>query len=211
MNSGWGIAYKIALRWMPLDLTDDKSTSVQEMAWCRKATSHYLSQCWPRSMTPNGVTRPQWVNFLKTIPFLRCPANYLQMGHIRVCARQAGLWGRRLGRTEVSFRAGSCHPYITQLWASRIWTLGTIIACVTDARSRGGVGLWTVIPCNGESGCQERRGKLTKRLNEFLFHRNFHIIQHIIQERCNSRALAMELRLSCINPSRYTINLHCRR
>ena len=21
-----------------------------------------LSECWPRSMSPNGVTRPQWVN-----------------------------------------------------------------------------------------------------------------------------------------------------
>ena len=31
------------------------------MAWCRQATSHYLSQCWPRSMLPYGVTRPQWV------------------------------------------------------------------------------------------------------------------------------------------------------
>ena len=50
-----------ALRWMPRDLTDDKSTSVQVMAWCRQATSHYLSQCWPTSMSPYGVTRPQWV------------------------------------------------------------------------------------------------------------------------------------------------------
>ena len=47
---------------MPLDLTDDKSTLVQVMAWCRQATCHYLSQCWPRSMSSNGVTRPQWVN-----------------------------------------------------------------------------------------------------------------------------------------------------
>ena len=38
------------------------STLVQVMAWCRQATSHYLSQCWPRSMSPNGVTRPQWIN-----------------------------------------------------------------------------------------------------------------------------------------------------
>ena len=30
-----------ALRWMPQDLTDDKSTWVQVMAWCRQATSHY--------------------------------------------------------------------------------------------------------------------------------------------------------------------------
>ena len=47
---------------MPQDLTDDKSTLVQAMAWCRQATSHYLNQCWPRSPTPYGVIRPQWVN-----------------------------------------------------------------------------------------------------------------------------------------------------
>ena len=46
---------------MPLDLTDDKSTLVQVMAWCHQATSHYLSQCWPRSLLPYDVTRPQWV------------------------------------------------------------------------------------------------------------------------------------------------------
>ena len=64
VNGGWGISYEFALRWMPQDLTDDKSTSVQVTAWCHQATSHYLSQCWPRSMSPNGVTRPQWVNSL---------------------------------------------------------------------------------------------------------------------------------------------------
>ena len=61
MNSGWGNSYEIILRWMPLVLTDDKSTLVQVMAWRRQATSHYLRQCRPRSMSPNGVTRPQWV------------------------------------------------------------------------------------------------------------------------------------------------------
>ena len=60
----WGISSEIALTWKPQDLTDDKSTLVQIMAWCRQATSHYLSQCRPRSMSPNGVTRPQWVNTL---------------------------------------------------------------------------------------------------------------------------------------------------
>ena len=49
------------LRWMPWDLTDNKSTLVQVMAWCRQATSHYLSQCWPSSMSPYGVTRLQCV------------------------------------------------------------------------------------------------------------------------------------------------------
>ena len=51
-----------ALRWMPQDLTDDKSTFVQVMAWCRQATSHYMSQCWLSSLSPYGVARPQWVN-----------------------------------------------------------------------------------------------------------------------------------------------------
>ena len=62
VNDGWGISYKIALRRMPQDLVDGKSTLVQVVALCSQATIHYLSQCWPRSMSPNGVTRPQWVN-----------------------------------------------------------------------------------------------------------------------------------------------------
>ena len=38
---------------MPRILT--KSTLVQVMAWCRQAPSHYLSQCWPRSMSSYGI------------------------------------------------------------------------------------------------------------------------------------------------------------
>ena len=48
--------------WIWLHLTDDKSTLVQVMTWCPQAASHYLSKCRPRSMSTNGVTRPQWVN-----------------------------------------------------------------------------------------------------------------------------------------------------
>ena len=40
-----------ALGWMPKDLTDDRSTLVQVMAWCRQATSHCLTPCWPSSMS----------------------------------------------------------------------------------------------------------------------------------------------------------------
>ena len=61
MIDGWGISCEIALIWMSLDFMDDQSTLVQVMAWCHQATSHYLSQCWPRSLSPYGVTRPQWV------------------------------------------------------------------------------------------------------------------------------------------------------
>ena len=53
---------EIAIRWMPQHLIDHKSTLVQVMAWCHQATSHYLSQCWHRSMPSYGITGPQWVN-----------------------------------------------------------------------------------------------------------------------------------------------------
>ena len=42
------------------------------MAGCNQATSHYLSQCWPRSLSPHGVTRPQWIKGeAKCLPFCR--------------------------------------------------------------------------------------------------------------------------------------------
>ena len=41
---------EIVIRWVPRNLTDHLSTLVQAMAWCHRATSHYLSQCWPRSL-----------------------------------------------------------------------------------------------------------------------------------------------------------------
>ena len=55
-------SYDNVLRWMPHDLTDDRSTLLQVMAWCRQATRHYLSQCWHISLPPYGVNRPKWVN-----------------------------------------------------------------------------------------------------------------------------------------------------
>ena len=75
--NGWGISCEITLRWMSLNLADNKSTLVQVMARCRQATSHYLILCWLRSMSPYGVSRPLWVklnfemhfqlNFMQTL------------------------------------------------------------------------------------------------------------------------------------------------
>ena len=67
----WCISCEIALIWMSLDFTDDQSTLVQVLAWCRQATSHYLNQCWPRSVSPHGVTRPQWVNWMSGMILLK--------------------------------------------------------------------------------------------------------------------------------------------
>ena len=66
---GWCISSEIALIRMSFDLTDDKSTLVHVMAWCRQAASHYLNQCWPRSISPYGVDGPQWVN-LKLVDYM---------------------------------------------------------------------------------------------------------------------------------------------
>ena len=68
---GWGISCEIALIWMSLDFTDDQSTLVQVMAWCRQATSHYLSQCWPRSLSPYDVTRPECVKSTDLLDLLQ--------------------------------------------------------------------------------------------------------------------------------------------
>ena len=58
------ISSETVLRWMSQDLTDDWLTLVQVMAWCHQATSHCLSQRWPRFISPYGVTRPQWVKIV---------------------------------------------------------------------------------------------------------------------------------------------------
>ena len=74
------------LRWMIQDLTDDKSTLVQVMVWCRQATSHYLSQGWPRYISPYVAIRPQWV-YTETVKLvwvrlkmIWCGIVYLFMG-----------------------------------------------------------------------------------------------------------------------------------
>ena len=60
------ISCEIVLVWMSIESIDDKSTLDQVLAWCCQATSHYLSQCWPRSMASYCVTRPQWVKCKET-------------------------------------------------------------------------------------------------------------------------------------------------
>ena len=42
---GWGISCEIALIWMSQDFTNDQSTLVQVMAWCRQAHMYLLQWC----------------------------------------------------------------------------------------------------------------------------------------------------------------------
>ena len=71
-NSILGIHCEITFRWMSHNLTDEKSALVQVMAWCLQAASHYLSQCWHRSMLPYGIMRPQWVKMIPPHKALEC-------------------------------------------------------------------------------------------------------------------------------------------
>ena len=53
------ISYAISI---PENTFNKSSLVVQVMAWCRQTTSHYLNQCWLKSMSSYGIIRPQWVN-----------------------------------------------------------------------------------------------------------------------------------------------------
>ena len=93
----WGISSEIALIWMSLDSTDDQSTLVQVMAWCRQAPSHYLSQCWPRSLLPYGVTRSQWVNLSFSVTALssyKHTKNWQQNQDFPILLRQKTSYGK---------------------------------------------------------------------------------------------------------------------
>ena len=71
-SSSLGTRCEIAVRWTPQELPSEKSTLVQVLAWCHQAPSHYLSQCWPKFMSPYPITGPQWVSgWLSLTAFLR--------------------------------------------------------------------------------------------------------------------------------------------
>ena len=61
-NSTLGTFCKIAVRWVPLYLTDENWTLKKVMAWC---------QCWPGSMAYD-ITRPRWVNIPSNVCDIYC-------------------------------------------------------------------------------------------------------------------------------------------
>ena len=94
---------EISLMCMPHISFDEKSTSVQVLAWFRQARSHYLTQCWHRSMSPYGILRPrpQWVKTqVEAIPNLyqlygtkHINGKYLTKLYVRTRENEAGgLW-----------------------------------------------------------------------------------------------------------------------
>ena len=47
-----------------MEVKNHELTLVQVMDWCRQAISHYLSQYWPRSMSPFAVTSQNVLMYL---------------------------------------------------------------------------------------------------------------------------------------------------
>ena len=58
LNDGLGIHHDIVIRWMPHDLTNEKSTLVILMAWNPQATRHYHTQCWTSCMSAFRISKP---------------------------------------------------------------------------------------------------------------------------------------------------------
>ena len=50
-------------------LINENSTLVHVMSWYHQATSHYPNQCYSKSMSPYGITRPHWVNYFNFFLF----------------------------------------------------------------------------------------------------------------------------------------------
>ena len=56
----------------------------QVMAWCHQAMSHYLNQCWPNSVAPYGITKPQWVKGTSRFNSLRPSDAYMHQFNIHI-------------------------------------------------------------------------------------------------------------------------------
>ena len=100
MTDGCDISSDIAVRWTSLDLSDNQSTLVQVMAWCRQAPSHYLNQCWPRSLPPYSITWPQWEKLLFFSPLgIDLILNHFHIWHVLMqlsCSDTSQIWTRYL-------------------------------------------------------------------------------------------------------------------
>ena len=66
-TGSWGFSSENWSDWLLVNIGSGKGL-------VPSATSHYLSQCWPRSLLPFAVTRPQWVKARVS--------NYIKLGSV---------------------------------------------------------------------------------------------------------------------------------
>ena len=129
-----GTSWEVAHRCMPQNSNDEKLILVQVQqclipywvqAWCHWETSHYLSQCLPRSVPSNGVTRPQWVN--GTYRHYRHLQAIHHMVHYPTLAREFQsfrVWGKFVFRTlELTDQCQRSHAHGFSLYNSMTTSL----------------------------------------------------------------------------------------
>ena len=178
---------------MSFDLTmltdDDMSTLVQVMAWCRQATSHYLSQCWPRSLSPYGVTRPQWVQAWMS--------NYIPQFYMDVITMSMS---SRFNTVTHLYRHGVLHPRMQ----TKFPFTGTLIIqrkknmAHSFTRQCRGI-LW---PCRKiELKVHWSQWYLTCRKIELQVHWSQGCIDGLVKDCSISIANALETLQSCTKPS----------
>ena len=105
------------LRYGWLDLT-----LVQIMACCCQAmaTSHFLGQCSPISMSPYGITRPQWVNKLSLLSLPKFFVNIFQAWYHKMLLLPRKYISKYCLQSSNYFHQTSiCHKLITSvsLWS----------------------------------------------------------------------------------------------
>ena len=119
---------------MSQNLIDEKSILVQVMAWCHQTTSHYLSQCWPRSMLPHGITRPQWVKEIRYILSISCEIALRWMPEDSIDGKSA------------SIQVVAWRHQLTSLYLNRCWPSYMKLYGITRLQ-------WVNSLANGRFGC----------------------------------------------------------
>ena len=97
------------------------------MSWCHQATSHYLSQCWFRSMSPYGITRLQWVELWHHEPFtifdkfhLKRNLIYIFNDHIKTNKQTSMKCHGRAGNfSHISMKPKCFRPICSGRWDAR--------------------------------------------------------------------------------------------
>ena len=143
MNGGWGISYEIALRWMTLDLTGDKSTLVQVMAWCCQASRQQviiwsnvdpdlcrqMASLGLNVLTHGGVVMPYGDidlvrNTLNPVSF----CHYLPPGSLHALGASS-LFHAATSLSKLTWMACMVHIYYTALYVWNISMLSMYEAC----------------------------------------------------------------------------------
>ena len=115
------------------------------MTWFHQTTSHCLHQYWPRSMSPYGVSRPQWVKVFSLLvachlqPDLMTPCRLRHPGHrLHHCDH---LWSRGGGHCHgATVRAGRALRTGRGVGGTEV--MDGIVVGFWGGRTAVGVGVW---------------------------------------------------------------------